>query len=84
MQGIAGRPDTKMSVPRKDHPYRLQGTCTQSAESDCAAKVRVFITSYGSRTHNWDTVGVSQNVIEASWEAIVDSMEYYYNNFVTG
>ncbi len=46
-----------------------------------AAKVRVFITST-DHEHNWDTVGVSQNVIEASWEAIVDSMEYYYNNFV--
>jgi 2-isopropylmalate synthase len=44
-----------------------------------AAKVRVFITS-SDHEFTWDTVGVSQNVIEASWEAIVDSMEYYYNN----
>lgn len=46
-----------------------------------AAKVRVFITSTDHEL-TWDTVGVSQNVIEASWEAIVDSMEYYYNNHV--
>jgi 2-isopropylmalate synthase len=48
-----------------------------------AAKVRVFITS-SDHERSWDTVGVSENVIEASWEAIVDSMEYYYNNYVTG
>ncbi len=46
-----------------------------------AARVRVFITST-DHEHAWDTVGVSQNVIEASWEAMVDSLEYYYNNFV--
>ncbi len=44
-----------------------------------AAKVRVFITSSDGNT-SWDTVGVSENIIEASWQAIVDSLEYYYNN----
>jgi 2-isopropylmalate synthase len=24
----------------------------------------------------WGTVGVSENIIEASWEALVDSVEY--------
>ena len=40
-----------------------------------AAKVRVVIES---RDHEdiWSTVGVSENVIEASWEALVDSVEY--------
>ncbi|MEW5814020.1 MAG: citramalate synthase [Spirochaetota bacterium] len=47
-----------------------------------AAKVRVFITSTDHK-QTWDTVGVSENIIEASWEALVDSMEYYYNNFFT-
>ena len=28
------------------------------------------------RRHRWGTVGVSHNVIEASWQAIVDSFEY--------
>ena len=43
--------------------------------SGTAAKVRVFVrSSYG--TQKWDTVGVSDNIIEASWEAIVDSLEY--------
>jgi len=45
------------------------------------AKVRVFITS-SDRHHSWDTVGVSENIVEASWEALVDSMDYYYNNYV--
>ena len=25
---------------------------------------------------SWGSIGVSQNIIEASWEALVDSMEY--------
>jgi len=24
----------------------------------------------------WETVGVSENIIEASWQALVDSIEY--------
>ncbi|MBI9103085.1 MAG: citramalate synthase [Spirochaetales bacterium] len=49
-------------------------------EQAAAAKVRVFITST-DHSHSWDTVGVSENIVEASWEALVDSLEYYYNNF---
>lgn len=40
-----------------------------------AAKVRVLIESRDAH-HIWGTVGVSENVIEASWEALVDSVEY--------
>ena len=47
-------------------------------ERGSAAKVRVFITS-SDHTSSWDTVGVHENIIEASWEALVDSFEYYYN-----
>ena len=32
--------------------------------------------------HIWSTIGVSENVIEASWQALLDSMEYYYDNRV--
>jgi 2-isopropylmalate synthase len=49
-------------------------------EKASAAKVRVFITSSDSN-HDWDTVGVSENIVEASWQALIDSFEYYYNNF---
>jgi 2-isopropylmalate synthase len=39
------------------------------------AKVRVLIeTSDGQET--WNTVGVSENIIEASWQALVDSINY--------
>lgn len=48
-------------------------------ESASAAKVRVFITSTNG-VEDWTTVGVNENIIEASWEALVDSFEYYYNN----
>ena len=42
-----------------------------------AAKVRVFIESQDKQTGEiWTTVGVSTNVIEASWKALVDSIEY--------
>ncbi len=40
-----------------------------------AAKTRVLIeSSSGGRT--WSTIGVSDNIIEASWEALVDGIEY--------
>ncbi|MBN2508746.1 MAG: citramalate synthase [Spirochaetales bacterium] len=51
-------------------------------EEAAASKVRVFITSTDHQSNSWDTVGVSENIVEASWEAIVESFEYYYNNFV--
>lgn len=40
-----------------------------------AAVTRVLIeTSDGEKT--WGTIGVKENIIEASWEALVDSIEY--------
>ena len=40
-----------------------------------ASKVRVLIES-GDDENLWSTIGVSENIIEASWQAIVDSIEY--------
>ncbi len=40
-----------------------------------AARVRVIIESR-DETSMWSTVGVSENVIEASWMALVDSVDY--------
>jgi len=40
-----------------------------------AAKTRVLIES-AAGGENWNTVGVSDNIIEASWEALVDGIEY--------
>ena len=44
-------------------------------EEATAAKTRVWIESSDGK-ETWGTVGVSENIIEASWEALVDSMEY--------
>ena len=46
-----------------------------NARAGTAARVRVVIES---KDHDdvWGTVGVSENVIEASWLALVDSFEY--------
>ena len=39
------------------------------------ALTRVLIES-GDRQQQWGTVGVSENIIEASWQALLDSVEY--------
>ncbi len=53
-----------------DYKVRVLNT-----ESATAAKVRVLIeTSDGKMT--WNTVGVSTDIIEASWLALADSIEY--------
>lgn len=44
-------------------------------EEATAARTRVLIESSDGR-ESWGTVGVSGNIIEASWEALVDSVEY--------
>lgn len=45
-------------------------------EQATKAKVRVLITSR-DKENTWSTVGVSDNIIEASWQALIDSMEYF-------
>ncbi|MDP6626143.1 MAG: alpha-isopropylmalate synthase regulatory domain-containing protein, partial [Nitrospinota bacterium] len=39
------------------------------------ANTRVLIES-GDHDSKWGTVGVSSNIIEASWQALVDSVDY--------
>jgi 2-isopropylmalate synthase len=49
-----------------------------TAENGTAAKVRVLLESTnGERV--WTTVGVSTDIIQASWLALVDSIEYILN-----
>ncbi len=45
------------------------------AKAGTGAKVRVLIETKDDQDM-WGTVGVSENIIEASWEALVDSLEY--------
>jgi 2-isopropylmalate synthase len=40
-----------------------------------AARVRVFIESR-DHDHIWSTIGVSEDIIEASWQALADSFQY--------
>lgn len=40
-----------------------------------AAKVRVLVESQ-AHEDSWSTIGVSTNIIEASWQALVDAVEY--------
>lgn len=40
-----------------------------------AARVRVLIQSQDEKD-SWNTIGVSENIIEASWQALLDSVEY--------
>ncbi len=53
-----------------DYKVRILDTA-----SGTAAKTRVIIESTDGKD-TWGTVGVDDNIIEASWEALVDSVEY--------
>ncbi len=53
-----------------DYKVRVLG-----GDGGTGATVRVLIES-GDEHSKWGTVGVSPNVIEASWQALVDSIEY--------
>ncbi|MFQ5949647.1 MAG: alpha-isopropylmalate synthase regulatory domain-containing protein, partial [Nitrospiria bacterium] len=46
-----------------------------TASEGTGSKVRVLIES-GDGSKRWGMVGVSENIIEASWQALVDSIEY--------
>jgi len=41
-----------------------------------AATVRVLI-EHGNGTDTWNTVGVSENILDASWQALADGLRYY-------
>jgi len=58
------------TVKLTDYKVRVLNT-----EAGTAARVRVIVESADEKSV-WNTVGVSTNVIEASWLALVDSIEY--------
>ena len=47
------------------------------AHHGTGAVTRVLLDSSDGR-ESWGTIGVSENIIEASWEALVDSLEYAF------
>ncbi len=54
------------------HDYKVR---VLTAGKGTSARVRVLIES-GDEEKRWGTVGVSENIIEASYQALVDSIEY--------
>jgi len=42
------------------------------------AVTRVLLDSADESGREWGTIGVSENIIEASWQALVDSLEYAF------
>ncbi|MCA9129820.1 MAG: citramalate synthase [Planctomycetales bacterium] len=46
-----------------------------NGEAGTAARIRVNIES-SDHERNWGTIGVSENIIEASWLALLDAVEY--------
>jgi len=57
-------------VTLKDYKVRVI-----SSGEGTGASVRVLIES-GDKKGTWGTVGLSYNIIEASWQALVDAIEY--------
>lgn len=66
------------NISLTDYKVRVLNAETEGS----ASKVRVFISCTDHHQHTWDTVGVSENIEEASWEALVDSLNYYFNTFI--
>ena len=56
----------------KLHDYKVR---VLAAGKGTTARVRVLVES-GDKENRWGTVGVSENIIEASYQALVDSIEY--------
>jgi 2-isopropylmalate synthase len=54
------------------HDYKVR---VLTAGKGTTAKVRVLVES-GDKDKRWGTVGVSENIIEASYQALVDSIDY--------
>ena len=46
-----------------------------NSHAETAAKVRVNV-EFRDGEHHWGTIGVSENIIDASWQCLVDSIEY--------
>ena len=47
-------------------------------EKHTSSSVRVLITT-SSESHDWSTIGVHENIVDASWIALIDSYEYFSN-----
>jgi len=66
------------SVKLDDYKVRVLGS-----KVGTDASVRVWIT-FGDGKENWHTAGVSTNIIEASWLALLDGINYYISKTQSG
>lgn len=55
--------------------FKVRVLTASKSHQGTASQVRVLIES-ADQEHKWVTVGVSYNIIEASWQALVDSITY--------
>lgn len=62
--------DVIKNIQLQDFKVRIIGTST-------AAKTRVLIDFKDNKNHYWATVGVSHDIVQASLQAIIDSIFYY-------
>ncbi|MEM6329683.1 MAG: citramalate synthase [Planctomycetota bacterium] len=70
-KALAGRFPSLNQMHLVDYKVRVI-----NSEAATAAKVRVVIESRDADGEVWGTVGVDENIIQASWQALVDSFEY--------
>ena len=63
-------------APRRYRADQLQGADPRRDHGTGAVTRVLLDSSDGER--EWGTIGVSENIIEASWEALVDSLEYAF------
>ena len=72
---LAGRLPALSKIHLTDFRVRVLDAADAAGNADTGAVVRVLIdTTNGDET--WTTVGVSPNVIEASWTALVDALVF--------
>jgi 2-isopropylmalate synthase len=69
-KALNGRFPSLLKMKLVDYKVRVV-----NSEAGTAARIRVFIESMDDHDV-WGTVGVSENIIEASWLALVDAVEY--------
>ena len=70
-RGLEGFYPQLASVQLIDYKVRV----VEQGGEGTGAVVRVLVESADGE-HHWSTVGASANIIEASWQALADSMEY--------
>ena len=72
----ARRDRRPLPAPGRHRADQLQGADPRRGHGTGAVTRVLLDSSDGER--EWGTIGVSENIIEASWEALVDSLEYAF------